>query len=206
MKKIFLISFFTCIIQISNAQHDNLEPVSGYFSSTKSDEFYYPLVKKALIDSLGSNPEARILVLPSFTNEYLVSIDTENGIPYLTYRIVKQQIWYNRKSKELLFEQFKIPFDAQMTSQINALFFLATSKVQYSTNSLMEDGTTYNFICFKVGIGIRSGKTKSPESSKMVGLVKITDWLANCAKKGEIIDRDKMTIFINDLIDKFKRT
>jgi hypothetical protein len=205
LKIFLLISYFICLVQITNAQNDNLEPMPGYFSSSQSETFYYPLVKKALFDSLGYNPDTRILVLPSFTNEYVVSIDTKNGITYLTYRIAKQQIWHNRKSKAFEYDQYKMAFDSSMARKIHELLFLATSKAQYPTGSkLIEDGTTYNFICFNIGVGIRSGKTKSTDGEKMKGLVEITDWLVNCAKKGEILNIDNMTIVINNLIDNFK--
>jgi hypothetical protein len=214
MKKYLLVVIVTVLSLRSNAQLDMLEPETGYFSGLNHQDSYYPIVKKVLFDSLQYNTDIRIVVMPSFSPEYLISIDTrENGKSYLTYRIAKQQIWNWPKPKndQIECQKYIIEFDNIFAKKLHELFVLAISKARFippPKGDTFEvqgvDGTNYIFLTFVNGNGLIGGKTWSPRSEKMSGLVVLTEWLNDCARTGTVQNQDKMLIKVNDLIDKFK--
>jgi hypothetical protein len=206
MRKLTLIIITIKFCLSVNAQFDNLEPEPGFFSSAPYSDTYYLKVKKVLIDPIPHLPYASIIVMPSFSLEYIVSIDYyADTKTYLTYRIARQQIWTNQTKDTIECENYKIEFDKSLALKMNELFFIATSKAKYPDNpNSGTDGTRYIFVTFRAPFGSRSGTTWSPDGEKMFGLVEISEWLINCSKNGEIIDQDKMTGKINALIDKFK--
>jgi len=205
MKKYFLSIILCSFYLVTNAQNDFLEPATGFFSSYYHQDEYYPRVKKILYDSLKYNPNARIIVMPSFSEEYLVSIDTKNRETYLTYRIAKNQIWSNKTKENIECTEYKMKIDYSIAKILHNLIFTATSKAKYPDQPIPKlDGTTYIFIAFETGYGFRSGMTWSPGSGKLHELTEIVDWLVDCAKKGELISQDKMQKKINDLIERFK--
>lgn len=190
----------------SYAQLDNLEPESGFFSSSDTKCSYYPKVRNILCNNLEYYTEARVVVLPPFSQEYLISLDSKNGQTYLTYRIAKDQIWHNRKKSIIECENHEIVFDPSVAMKIHELFYLATSRAKYSNDRILEeDGTSYIFVAFETGFGLRSGFTKSPKAGNMQELVKITDWLVNCAKEGKILNQKEMDLKIIGLINVFKK-
>jgi hypothetical protein len=204
--KLILILLFIGLCLCTNAQLDNLEPEPGFFSSLNTQYSYFPKVKAVLCDSLQYDTEARVVVIPSFSQEYLVSIDSKNGKTYLSYRIAKKRIWKIRSKGLMDCEKYRISFDSSVAKKIHELFFLATSQVKYSNNQIFgEDGITYFFISFEIEYGIRSGFTCSPKTEKMLGLVEVAEWLVDCAKEGKIINQDKMTDKLNKLIGYFKK-
>ena len=206
MKKYFLSIILCSLYLVTNAQIDLLEPATGFFSSYSHEDEYYPRVKKIFYDSLQYNPEARIIVMPSFSQEYLVSIDVKNRKTYLTYRIAKNQVWINKTKENLKCTEYKMELDNSIAKSLHELIFTATSKVKYPDQPISgSDGTTYIFIAFETGYGLRSGKTWSPpDCGKLHELIEIVDWLVDCAIKGELINQDKMQKKINDLIERFK--
>lgn len=205
MKTFFLSTLFCCFYLTSTAQNDFLEPADGFFSSLSHQDEYYSRVKSILYDSLQYRTDARFVVLPSFSQEYLVSIDSQFGKTYLTYRVAKRQIWSNMLEENLKHNEFKMNLDNSIAKSIHDLIFSATSKVKYSDYpTSREDGTIYFFIVFEPGYGVRSGTTWSPSSDKLKELIEIVDWLVDCAKNGYMKNQDEMKKKINELIEKFK--
>jgi hypothetical protein len=208
MKLLFTILIFSFVSLKSYSQTDNLQPQTGFFSGFTHQDSYYPIVKKILFDSLPNNADLRVVVLPSFSPEYLISIDSKGSKTYLTYRIAKQQIWNFPKPKndQIKFNQFQIQLDSSIAKKIHELFFLAISNAKYSTRDAGVDGTSYIFITFKNGFGLIGGQTWSPRTDKLSGLITITEWLVDCSKTGEFINKDKMLTLIKDLTLKFQKS
>ncbi len=204
MKKIIFILAFFRLALCSNAQPDNLQPVEGLFSGSTFLDQYYLAVKKVLFDSLSLNTDLRIVVMPSFSPEYLISLDTKENKTYLTYRIAKQQIWQIPKPNDKVkFNNYRIEFDTSLTKKIHELFVLAISHARFDNLHEGLDGTTYIFTIFKNGSGLIGGQTWSPTTEKLSGLVAIAEWLNDCARTGTVMNKDKMLQKINDLMTKF---
>jgi hypothetical protein len=206
MRKLIFILIISGLALCSNAQTDNLQPEKGLFSGYTFLDEYYIAVKKVLFDSLSLQTDLRIVVMPSFSPEYLISIDTKESKTYLTYRIAKQQIWQIPKPNDKVkFNNFKVEFDPAITKKIHELFVLAISKSRFDYLPDGVDGTTYIFITYKQGYGLMGGQTWSPRTEKLSGLVAIAEWLNDCARTGALMNKDKMLQKINDLITKFNK-
>jgi len=208
MKKIFFVGIIMIMNLSTKAQIDNLEPEEGFLSCHPTFEEYYVSLKKTLFENLSYYTDARAIVIPSFGEpQYLVSIDSKDGLSYLTYRILKEQIGISNKNKgKIEYREYKMELDTTLANRLHELFFLATSKARYPEEPYFgTDGITYTFMSSKQFYGTRSGKIWSPEGGRLLGLVQITDWLAKCAKEKEIADRDKMIVKINELIEKFRK-
>jgi len=158
-----------------------------------------------LFDSLSVNTGLRVVVLPSFSPEYLISLDTKNGKTFLTYRIAKEQIYQfpTTKNDQVKYNNYKIEFDPSLAKKIHELFFLAISKARFKSGLDGVDGTSYVFITYEPGYGLIAGQTWSPRSEKLLGLVVIAEWLNDCARNGDVLNKDKMLLKIDDLIAKF---
>ena len=206
MKKFIFILVFSGLALCSNAQPDNLQPEKGVFSGYTFLDQYYSAVKKVLFDSLSLQTDLRIVVMPSFSPEYLISLDKQESKTYLTYRIAKQQIWQiPNPNDKVKFNKYRIEFDSSITKKIHELFVLAISKSKFDSLTDGLDGTTYIFTTYENGYGLIGGKTWSPRTEKLSGLVAIAEWLNDCARTGAVMNKDRMLQKINDLIAKFNR-
>jgi hypothetical protein len=204
MKKLISIVVLIGLCLSSKAQSDNLQPEKGFFSESNLQFSYSLAVKKVLCDSLTAQTDLRIIVLPSFLPEYLISLDTKDGKTYLTYRIAKQQIWnISKPNDQIKSNNYKIEFDSSISKKIHELFVLAISQAKFDNPSDGLDGTKYFFLTFENGFGLIGGQTWSPKTEKLSGLVAIADWLTECAKAGSATNKDKMLQKINKLIAKF---
>jgi hypothetical protein len=185
LKKFIFILVFSGLKLFSNAQPDYLQPEKGLFSGYTFLDEYYSVVKKVLFDSLSLHTDLRIIVMASFSPEYLISLDTKESKTYLTYRIVKQQIWQIPKpNDQVKFNNYKIEFDPSITKKIHELFVLAISKSKFDCFTDGIDGTTYIFTTYENGYGLIGGQTWSPRTEKLTGLVAIAEWLNDCARTG----------------------
>ena len=190
------------------AQPDNLEPEDGYLSCHQIYEEYYIDLKKILFENLSYYTYARAIVIPSFGKaQSLVSIDSAEGSTYLTYRILKRQVRFDKKdTNRIVFREYKMKLDTSLTNRLQELFFLATSNVRYPEEPYYgSDGVTYIFMSSKQFYGTRCGKIWSPKGGRLYGLVQITDWLAKCGERKEIIDKDKMKEKVDGLIESFRK-
>jgi len=192
----------------SYAQTDNLQPHTGIFTVLNIQGSYYPKLKRILFDSLSYNTDLRIIVMPSFSPEYLISLDSKNGKTYLTYRIAKQEIssFPETKNNQIKFNQQRIQIDTSIANKIHDFFLFAVAKARSGFGPEQLDGTSYVFITSKNGYDLIAGETWSPKTEKLSGLVTITEWLIDCCKTGEIKNKDKMLSLITDLTLKFKKS
>lgn len=144
IKVLFAVFAIQIICLTSYSQTDNLKPQTGFFSGLNTQDSYYPIVKKILFDSLSIRTDLRIVVLPSFSPEYLISIDSKGSTKYLTYRIAKQQIWYFPKphNDQITFTQYQMQLDTSIADKIHKLFFLAISKSKFDIGTTGVDGTS----------------------------------------------------------------
>lgn len=158
---------------------DHLLPSEGYFTSYAHQRAYYPRVRDVLGAGLTDTPLAQVVVLPSFTPEYLVSLEERGAKYYLTYRICETSVWASLQEKRLPSVSVKtttVELSQSAATAVVATFSQAISQTHYpepSTNrSLGSDGTTYEFSNFQQGVGLQGGQTWSPRTgTKMSDLV-----------------------------------
>lgn len=172
------------------SQKDHLLPMEGIFGIFDFQVEYYSEVRKFLFEGLEEVPSFRIIVLPSFSQECMVTSKRKGDKNYLLFRRTNKSIWYTMEDEKSKLKTIKtIDFEIEIDSTTNELFFELFNTVlentKYSETDMMGlDGTTYIFQTFKFREGKRSGYTWSPnEKTKLGRLVKIVEMLAEYAQE-----------------------
>ena len=175
---------------------DHLQPVTDYFSAYQFQDEYYSSIRRYLLDSLKDSPVARVIVQPSFTVEYVVSVDSVDKTYFLRYSRMNKSIWSTKQKESLRAITTKTIISEPLAKALNKLFIEAVVQTRYpkrifirgldgeefETMSIGTDGTSYVFTTFGYGHGVRSGKTWSPrEGSLMNELVNISNALVKLA-------------------------
>ena len=187
---------------------DHLEPTGGYFNMYRHEYEYYPFIYKHLIKDISWNPIARVLTLPSFSPENVLSIesiDREEKIFKVIYKVCKESIWYREGDKnDIEVIKYEVGIDTTTVNLIRRVFTKAISETRYYEDPGMGlDGVTYIFSAFELGAGIRAGEVWSPdEGTKMNDLVEFVDLLISLAKSDKEDDRLKLRKQIKDKGDK----
>ncbi len=178
-------------------KEDHLEPTDCYFDT--NDLNYYSSIYKHLIKDLSYDPVARMLVLPSFSAENVVSIegvDRENR-EYRKFKVIyktcKKSIYYKKRRNYTKISTYENEIDSVTVRLVNQIFKLVLSDTRYNKNVLSGlDGETYIFSGFFIGFGTQTGQIWSPdEGTKMSGLVELGNTLIQFAKSDNNVDRDK---------------
>ncbi|GAA4400778.1 hypothetical protein GCM10023187_14290 [Nibrella viscosa] len=168
---------------------DHLEPEAGYFADFNFRHEYYPHIRNLLLKNLSQNPVARVLVLPTFAPEYVISIEKDKR--WDTYFLICAEARENifqqpaKEGIEVVVRRIQLPKDLAL--QLNKLFMTAIGQVSYRRNQAWGvDGTTFHFTAYNVGEGVRSGCTWSPQrGSRMHDLVQVTQLLQKMATAKE---------------------
>jgi hypothetical protein len=190
MRELLLLIILLSPFARLNCQEDHLIPEEGLFSTASFTDKYFISVKNCLFPGLNFDTQARLIVLPSFSNEYVLSVDKKGNKSYLTYRVADEQIWQS-KNRNVRYKELEIPVDDELASDLQNLLSLAISKTKYSNNSVSGcDGTDYYFSTFILGEGVKCGKAWSPNTERISELVVIFDWLRECALKTENINNE----------------
>lgn len=202
---------WACIVSQGVAAQDHLEPAEGPYVSESFKKTYNDLVRKTLLTGLADRPTARVIVFPSFSPEYLVSIEVDHPEYYLVFRTCDKSIW-NSKSKEkeaeaLKLIEKKVKISKEIAQRLNEVVFITISQSRYppieyltmtgpgpvSSTAMVfpirVDGTTYHCMASVTDSNVRSGKTYSPkEGSVMAALVNVVEKMASVAKgdRGEV--------------------
>lgn len=153
--------------------HDCLEPEEGYLVSYAYAANYYPKLRELLYAGLGDSPVARVVVLPSFAPEYVISIDQKARTYYLTYRVCQTSLWsaLAKKGKQVAVDTKTVELSQELATAVARLFNAAVDQTKYPEPipSMNSDGTTFTFSTFRMGIGLRGGKTWSPQDGTHMG-------------------------------------
>lgn len=168
-------------IIINAPADDHLEPEAGYFADFNFRHDYYPHIRNYLLKNLSQNPVARLLVLPTFSPEYVISIekDPRRENYFLVYAEAQENIYQKPAKEGILVTMHRIPIGKDLALQMNRLYMTAIAQVSYRRNQAWGvDGTTFHFTAYSVGAGVRSGYTWSPQrGSRMHDLIEITQLL-----------------------------
>ena len=179
------IALLTLIVSfsVSFGQSDHLEPAkdfSKYDSITGGIlyNYYNPLFDILLAD-LSKTPLARYLVLPSFTAEYVLSIEKDTNEKYkLTTHICSDNFWYSKDKKAITIKTKEKTIEADFAIKIKELFDKFTGQIKEppTNNSARVDGTSYYFTTTNSSGQLITGKTWSPDKgTNMRKLVQICE-------------------------------
>lgn len=158
-------------------------PEEGYFSSYQHHDEYYGRIRHVLLDSLASQFAVRIVVVPSFSPEYMLSIEpgkTRSEF-VLIHRMVSRSIWseqFNQKNYETIrVNERRKNIPQPLAPDLIKLFGMAVNQTRFpEQRSLGTDGTNYYVVVNN--FGLRGGYTWSPRrGSLMEKLVAIIDQL-----------------------------
>lgn len=164
-----IFTFFT--ISFASSQ-THLEPVDGIFCMYDFKFEYYPKVREILLKDLYDSPEARYLILPSFSGETVVDVMNIMEKYSLEYRKAETSIWYahTRKNIEVNVKKITKNISKDDATLIINVFKKAILQVKYPEKKIIGyDGENYYFSAEN-----KSGTIWSPQSnSKMSKLVEI---------------------------------
>ena len=196
--KSLALTFLTLVSVSSFGQEDHLVPTGDYFNLYNHERDYYPYIYKHLFKDLSDTPLARVLTLPSFSPENVLSVenvDKEKENYKVIYVIGKESIWYKKNRNALEVMRYEEPIDTTLVRIISRVFRQATAQVKYPSEdsyAIGLDGVTYVFTTFVAGHGNRSGEVWSPdEGTKMNQLVEFTQALIQLAQSDNDNDRTK---------------
>lgn len=181
-----LFGFHTLASQ-AQQKDDHLLPATGLLSGYPFQDKYYPEVRETLYAGLDLNPVARLVVLPSFQPEYVLSIDQKGNKYFLIHNQAQKSIWSASQaqgSPKVEVEAKSVEISKETATTVGELFNTALDQVRYPAPvmSIRGDGTTYTFIAFRAGNGIRAGETWSPSvKTKMATLVAVAESLKELA-------------------------
>ncbi|MBO0949993.1 hypothetical protein [Fibrella forsythiae] len=198
--KACLLILCSLLANLSLAQ-DHLTPAEGYFSRAAQDDKYYSLIQNRLLKGLSAWPLAKVVVLPSFEEEYVVTVDSVKGSYYVMVRSMENDLWSIRNDSARVqtakYLETRRRIKPDLAKELNRLFFDAVSQTRYPPikydtldNGQLEtmtvtiaDGVRYHFTAYGSGFGVRGGETHSPEEGSLMGqLVALTGRMVTIAE------------------------
>lgn len=197
--KVSTLIFLTLLsLRVFGQTEDHLLPTENFFSLYKHEIEYYPYISKHLLKDLSDSPLARMITLPSFSPENVVSVESVDK-DEKTFKVIfitgKESIWYKTNKNTLETTRYEETIDTSLVTIIKKVFKKATSQVRYMSDDSWAgglDGVTYIFSAFAVGQGNRSGQVWSPDQgTKMNELVEFGDAMIQLAKSDNDNDRLK---------------
>lgn len=167
---LLILCFLTTLTSQAQERNKYLEPVGGHFSSYAYQNEYYSKVREVLYVGLADDALAQVVVRPSFQPEYALSIERQDQRYYLLYNVAQRSIWGALQTKQgppVTVESRRVEIGEPLAMAVVALWNTAIGQTRYPppTVTIRSDGTTYTFVTFQAGVGLRAGQTWSPAAS-----------------------------------------
>ena len=167
---------------------DHLVPATGYFSSYDYASGYYSKVQQILLKGLTDSPMLRVVVVPSFAPEYVISLEQTNQTYTLRCVESRTSIWGAVQTKSAApvgVESHAAVISPETARAVAEAFNAAIDQAHYpapATRRILTDGVVYHFVSFRVGLGLREGTAHSPaHGSNLALLVQLTGRLQQLA-------------------------
>lgn len=203
-----LIFLFTTLLLFSVAsygQDDHLEPAKDLTKYQGQLKGYYDGIFNLLLDGLSEKPLARYLVLPSFSAEYILSVEKDSSENFkIVVHCCSENFWYSKDKSSVKVKKYDKLIDKNFALSIKKLFDKVTGQIKPTDElSLHADGTTYYFSTTSDTEELITGEKWSPiKGSKMDKLVQVCEDLILFAlnridNKNVIID--KINTFDTDI-------
>ena len=164
---------------------DHLLPPKSYFADDNWHHAYYKAVREALCAGLSDEPLARVLVLPSFLPEYVLSVQRTEAGYSLTYRVCQPSVMGTYEDHlPVRVHTTTVPLSPAVAGAVARVFTAAVAQTRYpvghSGNGL--DGTRYTFAAYERVVGFRSGERWSaPTGTRMRALQDLQETLRQIA-------------------------
>lgn len=204
MKKLAIILIFLNILNASAQNH--LEPIPDFLTNTEGNISYKASLKKYLYSGLSENIISRVIVAPSFTPEYIVSVESEKDENFIFFRTFEKMIYRNEDLIEKGLVK-KIEHKRKITKELADLFreilFEATTKTRYPPNEYFFtskgqkvlktkhylDGETYYFVSSLNNV-LRAGTTHSAAYGTIAGDMEILTELMKLTSSDKKIESE----------------
>lgn len=181
-KRVIGIVFLILLSRNLLGQSDHLRPVQS-FANLKD---YYDGLFSVLNKGLQEKPIARFTVLPSFTPEYVLSVEKDSfGQCKLRLHVLSDNYWYAPQKTALKVVERELLIPVNLANQIKTLFESVTNQIKEPTvDGRGFDGTTFYFSTPTNRDGTMiTGEIWSPsEGTRMEKLVSICNDLVRAVK------------------------
>ena len=156
------------VVPRANSQVDHLEPTESYFSSWSFMDVYHSKCRSILFNDLQKYFVIRVVVLPSFQKEYLLTIEKRNNSNSLVLREPSVKISNAPNNTTIRTVDKVIWIDSILSNSLKLVFKKMIFESNYIkvTNECEADGIEYQFITFEKGIGQMAARTWSCAESK----------------------------------------
>lgn len=155
---------------------DHLEPEQGDLTAYDFSLEYHSNVRSYLLKSLSDRPIVRMVVLPSFTPEYVISLDQIGDDYYQVTKIeMDSNIWYSRNPEEIKRSVKTKMINSEIADSLSSLYLIALSKTKYPAEPMIyTDGINYHFAAV-ANFGVHTATKHSPrQGTRIAQLVEIT--------------------------------
>ncbi|MBF4471333.1 hypothetical protein [Flavobacterium sp. HJJ] len=192
---IFTVIFLNTLLSYGQKQH--LEPATFYVGGGL--ENYYRNLNTLCYEGMSGYPYARFIAIPSFSKEYVFSIEKNNKEYFVISITLTESYWRAKKKDSVKFESKKNKIDENIYTKIGCLFqLLARQTKSYSDEYHGLDGESYYFLITDNNGEIKIGKTWSPDDNSLMGrLIKISNDLYSFGNGNKVSIAE-----INNEIDK----
>jgi len=148
----------------------HLEPEDGPFFGLPP--VYSPSVVKLLMSKLPTSGDTIVYVMPSFSPEWAISINSDTGVLSVGHAKTNKDSNKSSNPKDVEIKSVIIP--GLTATRIKRLIDKHLDQVRYPKEIRMGlDGEFYHFATITPKAGIRYGKTWSPESPPLATLVEL---------------------------------
>lgn len=176
-----LIFIFTTLLLfsvVSYGQDDHLEPAKDLTKYQGQLKEYYDGIFNLLLDGLSEKPLARYLVLPSFSAEYILSVEKDSSENFkIVVHCCSENFWYSKDKFNVNVKKYNKLIDKNFALSIKKLFDKVTGQIKQPGDlRIGADGTTYYFSTTSDTEQLVTGEKWSPiKGSKMDKLVQVCE-------------------------------
>jgi hypothetical protein len=176
---------------------DHLEPPESYFAIWDHEKDYFPFIYKHLLKDLSDRPVARLLILPSFFPENVVSVESmdKDDLKYrIIYKTCSESVWKRKNRNAVEVIKYEGEVDSAIVNVIKKVFRIALLKTRYNEiDGIGFDGVSYIFSGTFGLSATLSGEIWSPnEGTKMYELVEFGESMIALAKADNNSDRQRL--------------
>lgn len=167
---------------------DHLEPEIGDLVTYKFSLDYHSRIRSILLETLSERLTIRMVVLPSFSPEYVISLDII-GDDYLVTKIeLDSNLWYSTHPEQVKKSITTKIIKPELADSLLSLYILALSRTKYPDEPMIiADGTRYHFAAGTPS-GLRTATKHSPRTgTRIAQLVYITEKLIGNFDENELI-------------------
>lgn len=160
------------LISVTGFCQTHLKPARYLSSSSESSRDYYASVFHLLQSNIEGETLVRYTVLPSFSSEYLLSLQKHDSTYSLVSHNLSESYWsagYEGKTQDVKVIEERKLVDKDLAMALERLINTATKHIQKQEDLLGFDGETYLFTSFATKKDSVIGEASSPSKSSTLG-------------------------------------